>query len=76
MMASLPSVVLGFVAALVVAPLCRDRLFRRCLAGVVVVPLTYLVGGASVAAFAGAVRICCSRAGDSPSSARLCRSAC
>jgi len=41
MMASLPSVVLGFVAALVVAPFI-EQVFPAVLAGIFVVPLTYL----------------------------------
>ncbi|HVU89959.1 MAG TPA: ABC transporter permease subunit [Pirellulales bacterium] len=42
MMASLPSVVLGFVAALVVAPYV-EKMIPAVLASVAVVPLTYLV---------------------------------
>ncbi|HEY4309602.1 MAG TPA: ABC transporter permease subunit [Pirellulales bacterium] len=42
MMASLPSVVLGFVAALVVAPYV-EKVFPAVLAGVAVVPFTYLL---------------------------------
>jgi len=42
LMASLPSVVLGFIAALVVAPLMRDVL-PMVLAGFVVVPLTVVI---------------------------------
>ncbi len=41
MMASLPSVVLGFVAALVVAPFVEE-VFPAVLTGIFVVPLTYL----------------------------------
>ena len=75
MMASLPSVVLGFVAALVIAPFV-EVVIPTVLVGIVVVPLTFLF----VAHFAGnccrpACRYCW-RAGASRSSARHCRSAC
>jgi phosphate transport system permease protein len=43
MMASLPSVVLGFVAAMVVAPLVRD-IVPAFLAGIVLVPMCVLIG--------------------------------
>ncbi|GAB5495295.1 MAG: hypothetical protein Phyf2KO_03750 [Phycisphaerales bacterium] len=45
MMASLPSVVLGFIAAMILAPYIRDHL-SSVLVGLVVVPISILVGSA------------------------------
>ena len=56
MMASLPSVVLGFLAALVIAPFVRERRSRRCWPLFLTVPLVAAPRGAPLAAAAAAAR--------------------
>ena len=60
MMASLPSVVLGFVAALVVAPYV-EQVIPAVLAGIFVVPFTFLAAAHRVATSAARVGLLLSR---------------
>ena len=76
LMASLPSVVLGFLAGLVFAPFVDDMVVPAVLAGFLTIPVAFLVGGLLWQLLPDKIGLASRSAGGSPSCWPSCRSAC